>query len=437
MNIVQITPGAGGMYCGNCFRDNALVAELRKLGHDTLMVPLYLPMTLDEENQSTGTPIFFTGINVYLEQKIPFFRRAPKWLHKLLASPKLLALAGTQAGKTRAEDVSDLTISMLRGEEGNQARELEELITFLKNDQKPDVVCLSNAMLVGFARRLKAELGCLVVCQLQGEDAFLDSMKEPDRSTVWSTLTERAADVDLFIAPSQYFAENMARRLSLPMERMAVVFNGINLDGYLVESPTTNLDAPVLGYFARMCEEKGLHLLVEAFINLKSRASMKHLKLKVGGGCGPSDQKYVNGLRSRLRSEGLLEDVSFHPNLDRAAKQEFLKSLTVFSVPALYGEAFGLYLAEAMACGIPVVQPRHAAFPEIIEASGAGLIAEPNSVALADAIETLLESESQFRELQSNAILAAKEKFNVQTMARSMVKAFEQANHRSSNPAST
>lgn len=436
MNIVQITPGAGGMYCGNCLRDNALVAELRKLGHDTLMVPLYLPMTLDEEDQSAGTPIFFTGINVYLEQKIPFFRRAPKWLHTLLASPILLKLAGTQAAKTRAEDVSDLTLSMLRGEEGNQARELEELIAFLKSDQKPDVVCLSNAMLVGFARRLKAELGCLVVCQLQGEDAFLDSMTEPDRSAVWSTLAERAADVDLFIAPSRYFADNMARRLSLPMERMAVVFNGINLDGYLVENPTANLEAPVLGFFARMCEEKGLHLLVEAFINLKRRETMKNLKLKIGGGCGPSDQKYVNRLRTYLRSEGLLEAVSFHPNLDRAEKQEFLKSLTVFSVPALYGEAFGLYLAEAMAGGIPVVQPRHAAFPEIIEASGAGLIAEPNSGALADSIEQLLTTESQFRALQKNALLAAKEKFNVQVMAGSMITAFEKAIKRTSKSVS-
>jgi glycosyltransferase involved in cell wall biosynthesis len=344
----------------------------------------------------------------------------------------LLKLAGTQAAKTRAEDVSDLTLSMLRGEEGNQARELEELIAFLKSDQKPDVVCLSNAMLVGFARRLKAELGCLVVCQLQGEDAFLDSMTEPDRSAVWSTLTERAADVDLFIAPSRYFADNMARRLSLPMERMAVVFNGINLDGYLVENPTANLEAPVLGFFARMCEEKGLHLLVEAFINLKRRETMKNLKLKIGGGCGPSDQKYVNRLRTYLRSEGLLEDVSFHPNLDRAEKQEFLKSLTVFSVPALYGEAFGLYLAEAMASGIPVVQPRHAAFPEIIEASGAGLIAEPNSGALADSIEQLLTTESQFRALQKNAVLAAKEKFNVQAMAGAMITAFEKAIKRTS-----
>ena len=99
MNIVQITPGAGGMYCGNCFRDNALVAALRQLGHPTLMVPLYLPMTLDEADQSAGTPTFFGGVNVYLEQKSAFFRHAPKWLHALLDSPALLKFAAGRAAK--------------------------------------------------------------------------------------------------------------------------------------------------------------------------------------------------------------------------------------------------------------------------------------------------------------------------------------------------
>lgn len=426
MNIVQITPGAGGMYCGNCFRDNALVGQLRKLGHEVLMIPLYLPMTLEEDDQSTGTPIFFTGVNVYLEQKSAFFRKAPKWMHKLLASPILLKLAGTQAGKTRAEDVSDLTISMLKGEVGNQARELDELIAFLKTQPKPDVICLSNAMLVGFARKMKEELGSLIVCQLQGEDAFLDSMREPERTEVWETMAERCLDVDLFIAPSRYFGETMGRRLSLPMKKVAVVPNGINLDGYLVEDPTAKThEPPVLGFFARMCEEKGLHLLVEAFINLKRRESCKSLRFKIGGGCGPGDKAYVDRLRKHLRSEGVLGDVEFHPNLDRDQKQEFLKSLSVFSVPALYGEAFGLYLVEAMACGVPVVQPRHAAFPEIVERSAAGLIAEANAGALADAIETVLSNSNRYNAYRKEAVIAARKQFSIEVMAKRMISTLE------------
>src|ERR1051326_7991567 len=134
MNIVQITPGAGGMFCGGCLRDNALVGALRNLGHSTLMVPLYLPLTLDEADNSAGTPIFFSGINVYFDQKSALFRRSPGWLHRLLAGRGLLRLAAGFAGKTRAEEVGELMLSMIRGEEGNQARELEELIDWLKSN---------------------------------------------------------------------------------------------------------------------------------------------------------------------------------------------------------------------------------------------------------------------------------------------------------------
>ena len=128
MNIVQITPGAGGMYCGNCFRDNALVAGLRRAGHDALMIPLYLPLTLDEEDLSAGTPLFFSGINVYLEERFAWFRKAPRWLHRLMTSPRLLQWASRWAGRTQPTQLGALTYSMLQGEAGHQAREVDELV---------------------------------------------------------------------------------------------------------------------------------------------------------------------------------------------------------------------------------------------------------------------------------------------------------------------
>ena len=105
MNLLHLTPGAGAMYCGGCLRDNALVAALRKLGHEVVMVPLYLPLTLDEEDQSAGTPLFFGGISVYLEQKSTLFREAPGWLHDLFASRRLLNWAAGKAAKTRPSDL--------------------------------------------------------------------------------------------------------------------------------------------------------------------------------------------------------------------------------------------------------------------------------------------------------------------------------------------
>ena len=427
MNIVQITPGAGGMYCGNCFRDNALVAELRRQGHQTLMVPLYLPMTLDEADQSVGTPIFFNGVRVYLEQKSPFIRNGPAWLHDLIASPTLLKWAAGKAAKTRAEDVGDLTLSMLRGEEGNQARELDELIAWLKTQPKPDVICLSNAMLAGLVRKLKRELGAPVAVMLQGEDYFLDSLAEPPRAAVWQTLAERVAEADLLIAPTRYFADVMTKRLRLPPEKVKVIFNGINLDGYEIEKSEFKIQTPpVLGYFARMCEEKGLDTLVTAYLLLRKRDNVKGLKLRIGGGCGPGDELFVEDLRERLHEAGVERDVEFHPNLDRDAKLAFLRSLTMFSVPAMYGEAFGLYVIEAMAAGVPVVQPRTASFPELIDATGGGMVCEPGDAAsLAVTIEQLLCTPVLLRAFCDSGKKAVREKFSVLRMTSDLIAAFQ------------
>jgi len=445
VNIVQITPGAGGMYCGGCFRDNALVAALRRLGHETLMLPLYLPLTLDEADQSAGTPIFFSGVNVYLEQKFPWFRRAPDWLHRALASPGLLKLLGGMAGQTRAEEVGELTLSMLRGEEGNQAREVNELVGWLKANHRCDLLSLSNVLLAGMARRLKEELRAPIVCMLQGEDTFLDGLPEGQRAMAWKILSERTRDIDLFIAPSRYFGDLMARRLHLPAERVRVVHNGINLEGFS-NTQTSNIESrlnretsntePILGYFARMCPEKGLALAVDVFIELRKRGCVPNLKLRVGGGCGPGDEPFVEEQRGRLEAARLLNDATFFPNVSRAEKISFLQSLDVFCTPALYGEAFGLYVIEAMASGVPVVQPRHAAFPEIVEATGGGLIAEPNASALAGAVESLFLNPERARSLGETGRTAVLQHFSVQRMAEGVLNVYREA-ARSSSQLST
>jgi len=429
MNIIQITPGAGAMYCGNCFRDNALVAALRQMGHDVTMVPLYLPLTLDEEDQSEGTPIFFGGINVYLEQKMGWFRKAPRWLRRMLASRKMLAWAANRTAKTRASDVGEILLSMLRGEEGRQARELEELIAWLKRHGRPDVICLSNALLVGMAHRMKAELQAPVACTLQGEDSFLDGLPDSHRGAAWELLAGRAADVDLFIAPSRYFAELMGRQLRLPADRVRVVYNGINLEGYGTAAPAVEggfRGAPVLGFLARMCKEKGLDTLVDAFILLKQSGAAGNLRLRIGGSCGPGDEPFVKTLRQRLAAAGFIGQAGFNPNLAHAEKLEFLRSLTVFSVPANYGEAFGLYLIEALAAGVPVVQPRRGSFPELIEATGGGVLYEPgNPKALAEAIEQLLQNPKQVQTMGEAGRRAVFGKFNVLEMAQEMLRVLE------------
>jgi glycosyltransferase involved in cell wall biosynthesis len=430
MHFVQITPGAGGMYCGNCLRDNALVAEMRRRGHETLMIPLYLPLTLDETDQSLGTPTFFSGINVYLAQKSVLFRRAPRWLHRWLASPRLLKWASSRAARTQASELGDLTVSMLRGEQGHQARELEELVGWFRTQRRPDVVCLSNALLAGMARRLKTELGSMLVCNLQGEDYFLDHLPAPYRDEAWSVLAERGAEIDLFVAPSAYYAELMRRRLNLPRERVRVIPNGINLEGFEVGegSPRGAGVPPVLGYFARMCPEKGLDRLVEAFVLLKRRPQTQRLLLRVGGSCNGPDLAFVAGLRRCLDAAGVSGDVEFHPNPDRSTKLALMRSFSVFSVPAHYGEAFGLYLLEAWATGLPVVQPRTAAFPELIEATGGGVLVAPgDAAALADGIEGLITDPARAMRLGEAGRRAVKSEFSDRRMVDRTIAVLEEA----------
>ena len=327
MNILQITPGAGGMYCGACFRDNALVGAFRRMGHSATLLPLYLPMTLDEPDQTRGAPILFGGINVYLEEKSALFRRLPRALTNWLDSPSLLKWTGKFASRTRPEDVGELTVSMLKGEEGNQARELDELLRWLEIHGKPDVINISNVLLIGLVRRLKNELNIPVVATLQGEDFFLDALPEDNSKEAWKVLQERAQDVDLFISPSRYFGDLMQRRMNFATDKLSVIPNGISLDGYTLSSAPT--DPPVLGYFARMCEDKGLDTLVESFMLLKQREATKTLRLKVGGGLGPSDEPLVARLKERLERQGLLQSVEFCPNLTREEKVAFLDRKSV------------------------------------------------------------------------------------------------------------
>jgi glycosyltransferase involved in cell wall biosynthesis len=306
---------------------------------------------------------------------------------------------------------------MLRGEEGNQSRELQDLIGWLKQQPRPDVVCLSNVMLLGMARELRRSLDRPVVCMLQGEDYFLDSLPQPHRDACWQTLVTRAKDVDMFIAPSQYFADLMRGRLSLPADRVKVVYNGINLEGFTAGADG-KAGAPIVGYLARLCPEKGLELLVNAFILLRQRHRIPEVRLRAVGSLGPADEPFVEQMKQRLAAAGLAKAAEFHPNVNRSTKLALLESFSVFSVPAVYGEAFGLYVIESLAAGVPVVQPKTAAFPELIELTGGGLLCSPGDAeALASALETLLVDIPRARNLGSAGRRAVFEQFSADAMA--------------------
>jgi glycosyltransferase involved in cell wall biosynthesis len=307
---------------------------------------------------------------------------------------------------------------MLRGEEGRQSKELDKLLAWLSADEhRPDIVCLSNVLLAGLVRTIKTRLRVPIVCTLQGEDSFLDGLTEPYRQQAWEILSQRTGEVDAFIPVSHYHGHVMKQRLGLAPEKMHVVHNGIRLEGF--GPAETAPHPPAIGYLARWSAQKGLDTLVEAFIHLRERGRVPGVKLRVAGTTISADGPFVNRLRDRLAECGLAGDAEFLPNITLAQKQEFLRMVTVLSVPALYGESFGLYVLEALAAGVPVVQPRHAAFPELMEATGGGVLWEPDKAeTLSAALENLLLDPDHVRSLGERGRRAVIERFGVDRMAR-------------------
>jgi len=445
MRIVYLMPGAGGsFYCENCLRDAALIRAVAKLGHDPLMVPLYLPLKIDEPTSVPAAPVFFGGINVYLQQKSGLWRRLPRWLTRWLDAPWLLRWAARRAGMTRARDLADTTLSMLRGEDGHQARELERLIDWLATEERPDLVSLSNCMLIGAARRLKERLRVPVVCALQDEDIFLDGLPEPQRTQAYDAIAERAAHMDAFLAVSHYYGALMRERLRLPADKLHVVHNGIPLEGYSPapdagrdsgfpsdQSAICNLQSaiaagvpPAIGFLERLCHEKGPDTLAEAFLLLRPR--LPALKLRLAGGWTTADEPLLASIRKRVADAGATQDVEFLPNLQRAERQAFLRTLSVLSVPSRHPEAFGMYVVEALAAGVPVVLPRKGAFPELTEATGGGILYDGDGPEpLAAALGELLADPARARELGACGREAVRRDFCVEETARKTIKVYE------------
>ena len=418
MKFMLLTPGTGHFFCGSCLRDNLLGRALRRLGHEVTVVPLYLPLVLEEGPEDT--PVHMGGINMYLQQKTKLARLLPRWIANLLDRPALLRWASRRSHLTEAPDLGAMTVSMLQGEHGHQEKEIEKLVEWTLSVERPDVIMLSNIMLAGVARRLKDTLRRPVVATLQGEAPFLDALPEPYSRQSWRVLEERTHDIDAFVPVSGSYGRTMQTRLNLDEGRVHVIYNGIDMEEFAQEPrPLESRMPPTIGYLARMCRDKGLHTLVQAFAILKGRGSVEGLRLAVAGVMLAEDRRFVEEMKGLLKSGGWSGDAEFKPNVDRAEKHAFLQSIAVLSVPATYGESFGLYLLEAMASGVPVVQPRHGAFPEILDSTGGGILCDPDDpTSLADALEALLRDGSRAGELALTGRRSVLEKFTSEHMAR-------------------
>jgi len=434
MRILSITAGAAGMYCGSCLRDNALATELLKQGPDVVLVPIYTPTLTDEANVSMHR-VFFGGISVYLEQHLALFRHTPKMLDRLWDSEAALKMIAGRSIAVDPQSLAELTISMLKGEDGYQRKETEKLIDWLKTETKFDAVNLPNSLLIALARPIKRELRVPIFCTLQGEDLFIDGLGEPFRSQGLELIRSNVEFVDGFHAVSDFYARRMCDELGIPESKMHVVPLGINFDGFekrvrIANTKPGESNEFIIGYLARIAPEKGLHVLAEAYRIVRQRTPERRMRLEIAGYLAPEHREYLSGIERQISDWGLASEVQYRGVLDRDAKITFLRGLDVMSVPATYDEPKGLSLLEAMAVGVPVVQPRRGSFTEIIERTGGGLLVDRyDAESLAAGILTLIESPSLAASLREKAAGGVREHYSVANMARRAIEAYASSKH--------
>lgn len=415
MKIIYLAAGAAGMYCGSCLHDNTLAAALLGLGHDVLLVPTYTPLRTDEQDVSTPR-LFLGGINVYLQQKFSLFRHTPQWLDALLDRPGLVRLASRLGPGVDAAKLGDLTLSMLAGEQGRQHKEVARLARWIAGE-RPDVVHLSNALLLGLAAPIRA-LGVPVVATLSGEDIFLDKLPEPFRREAQALLRLRARDASALVAMTRYYAQAMADYLALDAADIDVIPHGLNLEGHGARR-AGGFDGVTIGYLARICPDKGLHQLIEALELLLDDADLPPLRLLAAGYLAPADAPYFADLQQRVAGWPARVGRSLRGELTRAEKIELLQSLDAFCLPTVYRESKGLSALEALANAVPVVLPAHGAFPELVADTGGGLLHEAgNAAALAAALRELIVDRARRDEFGRRGQAAIRDRYHAAHMAQ-------------------
>lgn len=402
------------MFCGSCMHDNTWARALHQAGIEVSLIPLYTPIRVDEENQ-TSSPIFFGGINTYLNDHYPIWRVLPRFLTRWLDSPFIINRVTRRAISNDAAELGSMTATMLLGESGPHQQAGEELAQFI-GDLQPDLVCISNSLLSGTLRTLRNKYSGRIYCVLQGDDVFLDGLPEPYRSQVMARLGERAAEFDGFVVHSGFYRDYMSRYLTLPREKFVELPLAIDCakhDG--LPRPETG-GPPTVGYFARICPEKGLDLLVQAV--LKLRETIPDVRLKVGGYLGAQHRSFFDQVLQLARPLGEAFEHIGSP-ATHAEKVAFLKSLDVFCVPARFQEPKGLYVLEALANGVPVVLPDHAAFPELIASTGGGLLSEhENPASIADRLGQIISDVSLRKSLATAGHQGVRQKHDLGALAQ-------------------
>ena len=426
MKVVFLVTGSGGsFYCSNCFRDMMYFKAVKTSeGITANAIPLYLPPEKIYSDSGFDNNIFFGAISTFLREKSRLFKNMPSFFDKILDSPVLLRIAAKQAGTTRTEGLEDITLNMINGKYTAREKEVKRLAGYLNNKGKPDVIQLSNALIIGLAYQIKKLLNVKIVCSLQNEDDWINEMAEPFQSQAWKMIGDEAVNVDAFICPSNYFKEFFISKTGIPVEKIHVIPSGIDLN-WVNDSVKTNPE-PAIGFLSRVSNHNGFDKMVDAFILLKKKKGLEDLTLHVCGGYTGDDKPFISEQIKKIRQNGFSRSVKIYPEFLGTSKQDFMNSIDLLSVPVRKYDAYGLYILEANAAGIPVVQPATGSFEEIIGMTGGGILYTPDTVQeLANNIKNLLNNKPKRIEIGNKGKISVREKLSFATMATELRRIYE------------
>jgi len=428
MKVTYLVTGSGGsFYCGNCHRDMLYVSSIKKSGGiDISAIPLYLPPINEEYGEEFENPVFFGAISLYLRDKIKLFEHMPSFLDKILDAPPLLRIAAKKAGTTRTEGLEETTIAMIKGDDPSREKEIARLSKHICSHGQSHIIHLSNALIIGLASQLRRSCNVSIVCSLQNEDDWIEEMREPYRSEAWRLIGEESVNVDRFVAPSQYFKDFVIARTGIPGDKIDVVPSG--LDPTRIEIPGRNGSLPAIGYFSRLSYQNGLDKLVDAFIMIREKDEIPGLQLHLCGGYTGDNRHFIKEQFRKIKDRHLDGDVKIFSSFHGKQKDEFFDSIDLMSVPVRKHDAYGLYLLEAAAAGVPVVQPATGAFPEIVRNTGGGITYEPDTVeSLAESIVKMMADRDSLRELGISGFDSTRKRLSTGSMAKQLISVYRRA----------
>ena len=425
MKIVYLITGSGGsFYCGNCYRDMIYLRAIRKVpGTKASAIPLYLPPDDSTVDSGLDKNVFFGAISMYLREKVPFLKNMPVFMDKLVDSRPMLKMAARRAGTTNPEGLEDMTLNMIKGENAFPDKELQRLIDYMTRDGKPDIIHLSNALIIGLARQIKRKINVKIVCSLLNEDDWIDEMNEPYQSGAWNLIAKEAKNVDAFLTPSLYYKNLFISKTRIPGNNFHVIPLGFDPGELTTIEKKDNW--PAIGYFSRINSQNGIDKIVDAFIELKKDDKLPGLTLHISGGYTGDDRPFVAEQIRKIKSKGLKDAVRFYPEFQGNSKNEFFGNIDLLSVPVRKHDGYGLYILEANSAGVPVVQPATGAFPEIIERTGGGITYSPDNVTkLSEALLKLLKNKEQLSLLGETGKMKVIAEFSLEKMSEGLSKVY-------------